>query len=154
LTLEPLQALASASRLGRPEHDAEEALMTTAATRSGSEILEETLVALERGDSAALARLIHDDFTMDWPQSGERFHGRENALAAIAAAEVKPTLAGEPRIVGDGSVWTVHMPLQYGDDLIQYLGVFELDGDQVRRSTEVFGAPFPAQSGRARYAGG
>jgi hypothetical protein len=127
-------------------------MTSTETTARGGEILQEAMAAMGRGDRAALERLIHDDFVMEWPQSGERFRGRDNALAAMAAAEIKPEPAGEPRVVGAGNVWALHMPLQYGDDLVLYIGVFELDGGRLRRATEVFGAPFAAQAGRARYA--
>ena len=33
-----------------------------------------------------------------------------------------------------------------------YVGVYEIEGGKIKRSTEYFGAPFPAQEGRARYA--
>jgi len=44
------------------------------------------------------------------------------------------------------------MPLRYGEDVYHYVGVFELEGDKIRRTTEYFGAPFPAQEGRAKFA--
>jgi hypothetical protein len=127
-------------------------MTSTQTTTRGGEILQEALAAMDRGDRAALERLIHDEFVMEWPQSGERFRGRDNALSAVAAAEVKPEPAGEPRLIGNGNVWALQMPLRYGDDIVQYLGVFELDGEQLRRATEVFGAPFAAQAGRAQFA--
>jgi hypothetical protein len=127
--------------------------MTSTDTNTrGGETLQEALAAMDRGDRAALERLIHEDFVMEWPQSGERFRGRDNALSAVAAAEVKPEPAGEPRLIGDGNVWALQMPLRYGDELVQYLGVFELDSGRLRRATEVFGAAFPAQAGRAQFA--
>jgi len=108
--------------------------------------------AAERGDMEALASLVHDDVLMEWPQSGERFRGRENALGALSATEVKPEFAGEPRLVGEGDVWIAMMPLRYGDEVSHYVGVFEIEGGKIRRSTEYFSAPFPAQESRARYA--
>jgi hypothetical protein len=96
--------------------------------------------------------LVHEDVTMEWPQSGERFRGVDNAAGALAATEVKPEVAGEPRIAGEGRHWTMRMPLRYGDDVYHYVGVFEIEGGRIARSTEYFGAPFPAQEGRARFA--
>jgi ketosteroid isomerase-like protein len=127
---------------------------TTTPTDAGRHIMEAFVAAEESGDLEALKLLVHDDVVMEWPQSGERFTGRDNALAAITATEVKPELAGEPRIVGCGDVWILAMPLRYGADLYHYVGVFELADGRIRRSTEYFAAPFPAQEGRARYADG
>jgi hypothetical protein len=89
---------------------------------------------------------------MTWPQSGERFIGRDNALGALLATEEKPEFAGEPRIIGEGSSWVLTMPLRYGADIYHYAGIFELEDGVIRRSTEFFGAPFPAQPARAQFA--
>jgi len=124
---------------------------TTQAT-DGRGILEQFLVAAEQKDYAAMASLAHPEIEMSWPQSGERFIGRDNALGALLATEEKPEIVGEPRIVGEGSSWVLTMPLRYGADIYHYTGVFELEDGLVRRSTEFFGAPFPAQPARARFA--
>lgn len=119
---------------------------------AGREVLERFLAAAERRDLDAAATCVHPDVVMEWPQSGERFSGRENAIGAVAATEERPEFAGEPRIVGEGDTWVVMMPLRYGADTYHYVGLFELRGGLIRRSTEYFGAPFPPQAIRARYA--
>ena len=98
-----------------------------------------------------MAALAHDDIVMEWPQSGERFRGKENALAALRAQTVKPEFAGEPRMIGSGDVWVVMVPLRYGEEIHHYVGVYELRDGKVARSTEYFGAPFPAQEFRAAF---
>jgi hypothetical protein len=120
--------------------------------RSGEAIIMRLFEAMERRDEAALRALVTDDFTMTWPQSGERFRGRENALTALSVQDDVPTPAGEPRIVGGGDTWVVMMPLQYPEaGAVHYIGVFELHDGLVRASTEYFGSPFPAKPERARY---
>lgn len=90
--------------------------------------------------------------TMTWPQSGERFRGRENALGALSIQDDVPTPVGEPRIVGSGDTWVVMMPLQYAEaGAVHYIGVFELRDGRIRASTEYFGSPFPAKPERARF---
>jgi hypothetical protein len=109
--------------------------------------------AMEHRDEAALAALTTEDFTMTWPQSGERFRGRENALGALSVQDDFPTPVGEPRIVGGGDTWVVMMPLQYPEaGAVHYIGVFELRDGRVRASTEYFGAPFSSKPERARFA--
>jgi len=127
-------------------------MQTTSRPTSGREVLEQFLEATERRDYAAMAALAHPDIDMSWPQSGERFIGRDNALAAMLATEEKPEIAGEPRVVGDGSTWVLTIPLRYGADIYHYAGIFELEDGLIRRSTEFFGAPFPAQPARAPFA--
>ncbi len=107
--------------------------------------------AAEHGDMATLRQLVADDVSMTWPQSGERFRGRDNALGALAAQDDAPTPAGEPRIVGGGDLWVVMLPLRYADGLIQYLGVFEMSGGVIAASTEYFASPFPPKPARAVF---
>lgn len=125
---------------------------STVTTTDGRAVLEQFFAAMERGDIDTVRRLLHDDLIMEWPQSGERFRGPDNAIAAVGASELKPEPAGEPRIVGGGDTWVFSMPLSYGGEIHHYVGVFEITEGRIRRSTEYFGAPFPAQAGRAQYA--
>ena len=120
--------------------------------RSNRELVMEFLEAGERGEMETIIRLLHEDMVMEWPQSGERFSGRDNAAGAMRAQEVKPEPAGEPRMVGSGDVWVVMLPLRYGEDLYHYVGVLELDAGRIRRGTGYFAAPFPAQASRAPFA--
>ncbi len=119
---------------------------------SGEAVIRRYLAAAEGGDFGVIGEFAHDDLLMEWPQSGERFRGRDNVAAAVRAQTTKPVPNGEARIVGGGDVWTVMMPLRYGDEVYHYVGVYELDGDRIRRATEYFGSPFPAQDFRAQWA--
>ena len=125
---------------------------TTTETANGREILERIIDATERRDPEALRPLMHPEIVGEWPQSGERFRGPANAVGAMTATETKPEVAGEPRIIGSGDLWVMMLPLRYGTDPYHYVGVFELDGGRLRHVTEYFGAPFPAQEARAKFA--
>jgi hypothetical protein len=81
----------------------------------------------------------------------ERFRGRDNVLRAMSAVEVKPQFAGSPRLVGSGQLWVLMVPLRYGDDVLQYVAILELEGGRIRRATGYWGAPFPAQAARAPF---
>jgi ketosteroid isomerase-like protein len=123
-----------------------------AMTNSGRDVIEQFLAAAESRDVEAMAALAHDDLVMEWPQSGERFTGRERALAAVLATDERPSVAGPPEVLGAGDLWVIRMPLRYGEDIYHYVGILELDGGRIRRSTEFFGAPFPANPARAAIA--
>jgi hypothetical protein len=114
-------------------------------------LIERFFGASDRGDRAELTTLMDDDMVMEWPQSGERFRGRDNVLAAMAAVEVKPEFAGTSRLIGSGPVWVLMVPLRYGDDVLHYAAVVELDAGRVRRATGFWGAPFPARAARAPF---
>jgi hypothetical protein len=119
--------------------------------RANRDIVERFFAASERGDRAAIEELVHEDMVMSWPQSGERFRGRDNVLGAMAAVEVKPEFAGMPRLVGSGPLWVLMVPLRYGEDVLEYVAVLELEDGRIRDATGYWGAPFPAQDSRAAF---
>lgn len=49
------------------------------------EIIEQFWQRMESNDFYAVSELLHDDFVLDWPQSGERIRGRENFAALNTA---------------------------------------------------------------------
>jgi hypothetical protein len=104
------------------------------------------------GEWDAIAGLVHDDFVMEWPQSGERFSGRDNAFGAMQAQRDKPEVAGQPRLVGGGDTWVMMMPLRYADGVYHYTAVLELVDGRIKRATGTWAAPFPAQEYRAQFA--
>jgi hypothetical protein len=117
-------------------------------------IVQRFMMGTESGDFDSIADLVHDDMVMEWPQSGERFSGRENAFGAMRAQTVKPEMAGQPRLVGSGDVWVMMVPLRYSEEILHYVAVIELEGGKIRRATGHWGAPFPAQEYRAAFADG
>jgi len=119
--------------------------------RTNRDLVERFFAASERGDLAALTTLVDDQMLMIWPQSGERFRGRDNVLAAMAAVEVKPQFAGSPRLIGSGHVWVLMVPLRYGEDVLDYVAILELENGRIRQATGYWGAPFPAQDKRAPF---
>lgn len=119
--------------------------------RANRALVERFFEASERGDLAALTEMVDDEMVMEWPQSGERFRGRDNVLGAMAAVEVKPQFAGQPRLIGSGPIWVLMVPLRYGDDVMQYVAILELEAGRIRHATGYWGAPFPAQEARAPF---
>lgn len=123
----------------------------TATTINGAAVIQRLFELTDAGDVAGLRALVHDDLEAFWPQSGERLIGPENAIAAQMANAVKPVPVGDPRILGQGDIWVMMLPLRYGEDVYHYVGVFELRDGLIHRTTEYFGAPFPPQASRAAY---
>ena len=119
--------------------------------QANRDVVERFFGASERGDAAEVAALVHPEMVMTWPQSGERFTGSANVLAAMAAVEVKPEFAGQPRLIGSGDIWVLMVPLRYGEDVLEYVAVLELDDGRIRNATGYWGAPFPAQPSRAPF---
>lgn len=132
--------------------DTTETATNPRAEAENREILMKFWELVDHRDFEAAARLAHPDVVMSWPQSGERFTGRDNALAAMRATEEKPEMADDPRIIGAGEVWVTTLPLRYGDEVFHYVGIFEFESGLIVRTTEYFGAPFAPQEARAPYA--
>jgi len=132
-------------------HTGDEPIAPSDIDVANRDLVERFFAASERGDASALAAMIDDDMVMEWPQSGERFRGRENVLGAMGAVEVKPQFAGSPRLIGSGQTWVLMVPLRYGEDVLEYVAVLELAEGRIRRATGYWGAPFPAQDARAAF---
>ena len=45
------------------------------------QILEIFWARMETNDFQVVSQLLHEDYVLDWPQSGERIFGRENFAA-------------------------------------------------------------------------
>ena len=121
---------------------------------AGREFIERWWQAAESRDWAALRAMMTDDFVMEWPQSGERFRGPDNAIAAVQAQQESPEPASEPEVEGSGNLWLVRLALRYGDEVHHYVGIFRFREGRVASTTEYFAAPFPAREFRAQYAEG
>jgi hypothetical protein len=108
--------------------------------------------ALERGDWDAAHEYLHDDYVQEWPQSGERIVGRENAIAinrnfpgGLPAMDFRRTISTEELAV-------LEVELTYADGS-RYLGVavMELRDGKVAKETDYFGQAFPAPQWRAQW---
>ena len=108
--------------------------------------------ALQAGDWDAAGGYLHDDFVQEWPQSGERIVGRDNALAiernfpgGLPAMRFRRTLAA-------GDLAVLEVELTYADGG-RYLGVsvLELRDGKVVKQTDYYAQPFPAPEWRARW---
>jgi ketosteroid isomerase-like protein len=108
--------------------------------------------ALGNNDWEAAAALLADDFVQEWPQSGERIVGVENAI------EINRNFPrGLPEMTirrsdGNGSLEVLEVELNYADGC-RYLGVsiLALRDGKVTKETDYFAQPFPAPQWRAQW---
>jgi len=49
--------------------------------QSNKEVIEQFWETMKTNDFRAVGELLHDDYVLEWPQSGERVRGRENFVA-------------------------------------------------------------------------
>src|SRR5207302_2799844 len=86
------------------------------------ELAETTWKALEAGDWERAAEHLHDDFVQEWPQSGERIVGKENAIAINQNFPGGLPKMRFRRTVASGDLAVVEVVLEYADGSV-YNGV-------------------------------
>jgi hypothetical protein len=120
--------------------------------RDARQVAEAVWKAMGARDWQAAGGLLHDDFVQEWPQSGERIVGRDNALAinqdfpgGLPTMRFRRTLSG-------GDLAVLEVELTYADGS-RYLGVsvVEVRDGKVVKETDYFAQPFPAPQWRARW---
>ncbi len=108
--------------------------------------------AIESRDWEAAGALMHDDYVQEWPQSGERIVGKDNALAinenypgGLPKMTFRRTLAG-------GDLAVLEVGLEYSDGSIyQGVAILEFRDEKVVRETDYFAQPFEAPEWRAQW---
>ena len=119
--------------------------------------------------------LVTEDYTEEYPQSGEIIRGRKNVravmenypggllrdgldtsttrLAPTDARWVKTPMFTFVRVEGTGNVGTVSFKARYPDGTEWWVVImYELRGDKVAKSTAFFGPPFEPPEWRKPYA--
>lgn len=137
---------------------------------TNDEVVHAYVEAIRSNDLAAQARLRHADWSVTYPQSGERVRGHANMAAimehypggaprveqtSVVGSEdhyvVTPMMTIE-RVIGSGDLW-------WGDGLAHYpdgstwhvVVLLELRDGTVFRETNYFAEPFEAPAWRAPW---
>jgi hypothetical protein len=107
---------------------------------------------MRAGDWDAAGGHMHDDFVQEWPQSGERIVGRDNALAINRNFPGGLPTMRFRSIRASGNLATLELELTYADGS-RYLGVslLEVRDGKVARETDYFAQPFQAPQWRAQW---
>ncbi len=115
-------------------------------------VVERFWQTMNTNDWRAAGELLHDDFVLDWPQSGERVRGRDNFVAINAAYPaagrwsftVHRVVADEAGAVSDVSVTDTARH----DRVISF---FRMRDGRVWRVVEYWPDPFDAAPWRAGW---
>jgi hypothetical protein len=119
-----------------------------AETRAG---LEQHWAASERGDITAEHAIYATDAVLDYPQSGERFRGRESIQAQRGGHPAERHFTVR-RITGGGDVWVSECVITYDGAPTYSVSIMEFTDGLVTHETQYFADPFPAPSSRAALA--
>ena len=126
-----------------------------------------TLLNARRWDE--IAELIEPNFVMEYPQSGERIRGMENARSigenfpGLPTGDVKRVVGAEDkwvltpmfsplRITGTGDTYTVESKTTYPNgEVFHTVDIVEFRNGKISRWTGYFAAPFPPPEWRSRW---
>jgi hypothetical protein len=107
--------------------------------------------------SKAQYEMASEDLVNEFPQSGERFRGRDKIMAMnqsySGSTGTKPT-ATLRRILKPGEAWVIEATIDYGDGTpVSAVSIIETGPDgKIVKQTDYFANPFPAPEWRKQYA--
>jgi len=107
--------------------------------------------ASEGGDINAEHDIYAPGALLDYPQSGERFRGRDTIQAQRGSHPADRHFAVR-RIVGHGDLWVSECVITYDGIPTYSVSVMELDNGHVVHETQYFADPFAPAPGRAGLA--
>jgi limonene-1,2-epoxide hydrolase len=120
--------------------------------RDNRAVAEAFWAAMASGNWDAAAALVHGEFVQEWPQSGERIVGIDNALAIDRNFPGGMPTVRPRRITADGDLVVSEIELTYADGS-RFLGVsiLEYRDGKIAKETDYFGEPFAAPQWRAQW---
>ena len=116
------------------------------------ELVAQFWAAMHANEFVAAGELLHDDFVLDWPQSGERIRGRANFVAINvnypAAGRWRVTL---DRLVAEGDEVASQVTVTDGVLLARAITFTTVRDGRLWRQTEYWPDPFAAPAWRAQW---
>jgi ketosteroid isomerase-like protein len=118
----------------------------------GRQVVEGMWAALASGDWRAAGEYLHDDFVQEWPQSGERIVGRENAMSINRNFPGGLPKASLRRTIAEGNLAVSEVELRYADGSVyQGVNIVELRDGRIARETDYFAQRFEPPQWRAQW---
>jgi ketosteroid isomerase-like protein len=115
------------------------------------EAVERHWAASAAGDQDAEHEIYHEDVIVDYPQSGERIHGRLNVQALRSHHPERPSSFTVHRIVGDGDLWVTEYVILYEGRPFHTVSIMEFREGKVIRETQYFSESFEPPAWRAQW---
>jgi hypothetical protein len=109
--------------------------------------IEEHWRASESGDIDVEHAVYSDDAILDYPQSGERFRGRET-IAAQRGGHPADRHFTVLRIEGSGDLWVSECIITYDGAPTYSVSVMQFEGGKAVHETQYFADPFGAPASR------
>jgi SnoaL-like protein len=113
--------------------------------------VEQMMTYLQKQDWEGMKPLFHKDFVQEWPQSGERIRGADNAMAVNESYPGIPDITTR-RIIGTGDVIVGEATLSYPEQgTYQGVSIFEFKDGKISKETDYFAQPFEAPEWRSKW---
>lgn len=103
------------------------------------------------GDLEAEHNIYDDNVLCEYPQSGERIHGRRNLQALRGHHPAKPSGFHVRRIVGAGNLWVTEYVVDYQSKPSDVVSIMEFRDGKVVHETQYFAEPFSAPAWRSQW---
>jgi hypothetical protein len=115
-------------------------------------IVEEVWRRLEARDWDGARELLHEGYVQEWPQSGERIEGPDDALAIDRNFPGGLPSMRFRRAIGSDDLAVLEVELEYADGSVyQAVSIVELHDGKVLKETDYFAQPFEAPQWRAQW---
>jgi SnoaL-like domain len=103
------------------------------------------------GDLETEHDIYDDNVLCEYPQSGERIHGRRNLQALREHHPGKPSGFNVRRILGAGNLWVTEYVISYEGKPFQTVSIMEFRDVKVAHETQYFAEPFAAPADRRQW---
>ena len=103
------------------------------------------------GDADAEHDIYDSEAICDYPQSGERIHGRKNLQALRSHHPGKPSGFEVKRMVGRGDLWITEYTIHYQGRAAYTVSIMEFRDGKVVHETQYFADPFEAPAWRSQW---
>ena len=121
-------------------------------TLKSKQVVEQFWEAMQTNDFRLAGELLHDDYSLHWPQSGERIRGRANF---VAINENYPAHGRWEfrihRIVAEGNIVVSDVEVTDGVIRGRVITFSTIQDGQILQQTEFWPDPFEAPAWRAQW---
>jgi hypothetical protein len=95
---------------------------------------------------------IYDEQVIcDYPQSGERIHGKQNLQNLRSHHPGHPTDFSIRRLLGSGKLWITEYTITYQGRSFYTISIMEFENGKVVHETQYFAEPFDPPGWRAQW---
>ncbi len=113
--------------------------------------LDQHWAASASGDLETEHNIYDDNVLCEYPQSGEKIHGRRNLQALRGHHPEKPSGFSIRRIVGAGDLWVTEYVINYQGKRFSTVSIMEFRDGKVVHETQYFAEPFEAPAWRSQW---